>query len=71
MRTRGSRIGAIAIAFGMLAVACHGTSTAKSPSSTASGSTSATLNYNLTSEIMVGWDPADSYSNEIVAMNNM
>jgi peptide/nickel transport system substrate-binding protein len=71
MRARGSRIGAIAIAFGMLAVACHGTSTAKSPSSAPSGQTSATLNYNLTSEIMVGWDPADSYSNEIVAMNNM
>jgi peptide/nickel transport system substrate-binding protein len=30
-----------------------------------------TLTYSVTSEVMLGWDPASGYSNEVVAMHNM
>lgn len=30
-----------------------------------------TLTYSTTSEVMIGWDPASGYSNEVVAMHNI
>ncbi|HET6505287.1 MAG TPA: ABC transporter substrate-binding protein [Baekduia sp.] len=39
--------------------------------STANGPKDATLTYLDSNELMVGWDPATSYSNEVSVMNNM
>ena len=52
--------------------ACTGTSTEPSGSgATSAAPVDTNFTMALTSEIMVGWDPADSYSNEVVAMQNM
>jgi peptide/nickel transport system substrate-binding protein len=50
-----------------------GTGAASSGSATtaAAGPTDATLTYLDSNELMVGWDPATSYSNEVSVMNNM
>jgi peptide/nickel transport system substrate-binding protein len=42
-----------------------------SGASTAAGPKDATLTYLDSNELMVGWDPATSYSNEVSVMNNM
>src|SRR5215475_3646125 len=55
-----------AAALGLAAVA-GGASAATSGKSAASK----TFSYVSVSQIMVGWDPATSYSNEILAMSNM
>jgi peptide/nickel transport system substrate-binding protein len=66
---RGSwRIACIAVVLAMLGVACEGTSTEKT---TPSPGANATFTYDVTSQVMIGWDPATGYSNEIIAMNNM
>ena len=54
----------------LLAAACHGTSTAPK-TSPSPGAASATFTYDTWSEVMVSWDPATSYSNEVIAMSNM
>jgi peptide/nickel transport system substrate-binding protein len=70
MFARRFRIAAVATLLAVAAAACSGTSTAKnSPSGAAAGN--ATLNYNVNSQVMIGWDPSTGYSNEIIAMNNM
>ena len=61
----------VAAAVILLATACHGTSTAPKTSSSASGATNATFTYDTLTEVMISWDPATSYSNEIIAMSNM
>jgi peptide/nickel transport system substrate-binding protein len=70
MFARGSRIAAIGVVLIVAAAACTGTSTERSTPS-GSAATSATLNYNVNSQVMIGWDPSTGYSNEIIAMNNM
>ncbi len=64
----GRRIAVMAIVLGVLTVACHGTSTGKGSPSAGAG---ATFTYDVTSQVMIGWDPATGYSNEVIAMNNM
>ncbi|HEX2588878.1 MAG TPA: ABC transporter substrate-binding protein [Gaiellales bacterium] len=60
---------ALALAVALLTGACGSTS---KPAGASSGSnTNATFTYGTTTEVMVGWDPATDYSNEIIAMNNM
>ena len=49
--------------------AASGSTTAGAP--TAAGPKDATLTYLDSNELMVGWDPATSYSNEVSVMNNM
>jgi peptide/nickel transport system substrate-binding protein len=44
---------------------------ASTTASTAAGPADATLTYLDSNELMVGWDPATSYSNEVTVMNNM
>jgi peptide/nickel transport system substrate-binding protein len=70
MHPRAMRTAAIGIVVLLGAAACTGTSTEKT-SPSGSASTNATLNYNSTSQVMIGWDPSTGYSNEIIAMNNM
>ena len=63
---RRSRLAPVAaIALGALAFATGATAAHSRP---AVGST---FSYVSVSQIMVGWDPATSYSNEIIAMSNM
>src|SRR3954468_23491525 len=62
------------------ALAVAGCGSKKAPGQTGANSTppasgaaakDATLTYLDSNELMVGWDPATSYSNEISVMNNM
>ena len=72
MRFQGSRTALIAITLALVAAACHGTSTKPNgQGASGSGATNATFTYSLDSQVMIGWDPSTSYSNEIVAMQNM
>jgi peptide/nickel transport system substrate-binding protein len=69
MRRFGAmRMLAVAAAMSLAAAACTGTTTTPSVSG-APVDTNFTMA--MTSEVMVSWDPADSYSNEVIAMQNM
>ena len=54
----------------VLAAGCGSTSKPAGVSS-AGGPANATFTYGAFTPVMVGWDPATDYSNEIIAMNNM
>jgi peptide/nickel transport system substrate-binding protein len=61
---RRSRIGSVAaVVLGAFALASFATG--------ASGAGGTTFSYVSVTQVMVGWDPATSYSNEIIAMSNM
>jgi len=68
MQRKSWRIACAAVVLAMFGVACQGTSTEKT---TPSPGANATLTYDVNSQVMIGWDPATGYSNEIIAMNNM
>lgn len=73
-RFAGTRMLAVAAVMSLVAAACTGETTTPSGSSATSGGgapvdTNFTMAYH--SEIMVSWDPADAYSNDVVAMQNM
>jgi peptide/nickel transport system substrate-binding protein len=70
MRRNGRHLAALVAVVALAAAACSGTSTQKSSPSGSAG-TNATLNYDVNSQVMIGWDPSTGYSNEIIAMNNM
>jgi peptide/nickel transport system substrate-binding protein len=68
MQGKGRHLAVVAALLALATAACTATSTEKaSPSASASQ----TLNYNVNSQVMIGWDPSTGYSNEIIAMNNM
>jgi peptide/nickel transport system substrate-binding protein len=72
MRLRGSKVLLVAMVLALVTAACHGTSTKPNgQGASGSGTENATFTYSLDSQVMIGWDPASSYSNEIVAMQNM
>ena len=60
---------AVASAFVLVLTACHGTSTA--PPSSSPGAATTTFTYDTYTDVMVGWDPSTSYSNEVIAMSNI
>lgn len=66
MRTRSLAAGLIASM--LLLAACKGT--APSGSGPSAG-TNATFTYANNLEVMIDWDPATDYSNEVIAMNNI
>ena len=59
------RFGAVLVA-GILVAACSGTAPTSKPVPT-----DATFTYVNNLDVMTEWDPATSYSNEVIAMNNM
>jgi peptide/nickel transport system substrate-binding protein len=75
MRTNGPvRVLAALAVTALTAVACTGTTKTPSGSTGVSGSgaaQNATFTYDTYTQVMVGWDPSTSYSNEILAMSNM
>jgi peptide/nickel transport system substrate-binding protein len=72
MRMRGSKVLPVAMVLALVTAACHGTSTKPNGQGAGgSGTENATFTYSLDSQVMIGWDPSSSYSNEIVAMQNM
>jgi peptide/nickel transport system substrate-binding protein len=66
MRTRLFRFGIAVVAFTLLASACRGTAPERRPQAQAE-----TFTYSVNSEVMIGWDPATGYSNEVIALHNM
>lgn len=69
MRAKRHQFLVVVAVLAVVAAACHGTTTKPSGASPSAGN--ATFTYSLNSQVMIGWDPATGYSNEIVAMNNM
>src|SRR4029453_17430967 len=67
---KGRHLAILVTLIALTVAACTGTSTEKS-SPSGPAATNATLNYNVNSQVMIGWDPSTGYSNEIIAMNNM
>jgi peptide/nickel transport system substrate-binding protein len=57
----------------LMVAACTGTSTSPTETGAATGEAPVDTNFTMayTSEVMVSWDPSDSYSNEVIAMQNM
>lgn len=73
-RFGATKVLAVVAVFALAAAACTGTSTEPSgESGTPSAGQTVDTNFTIsvTNEVMVSWDPADSYSNEVVAMQNM
>lgn len=69
MRAKRLQLLAVVATLAVVGAACTGTSTKPSGASPSAGD--ATFTYSLTSQLMIGWDPSTSYSNEILAMSNM
>jgi peptide/nickel transport system substrate-binding protein len=60
----------VVAAFSVAAAAC----TDEGGGATTGGGTNAepdTFTYSVTSEVMIGWDPATGYSNEVIALHNI
>ena len=71
VRTRTQRLAAL-IAIGAAAILTVGCgSTSKPAGASSSAPVNHTFTYDTYTQVMVGWDPSTSYSNEILAMNNM
>ena len=72
MKRRLGAMGAILAAVGLATAGCGETKQpAGAPVSGSGGAPDRTFTYADNNEIMVGWDPATSYSNENIAMSNM
>ena len=74
MRRFGAvRILAVIAAMALAAAACTGETTTPDGSATSGGGAPVDTNFTMAyhSEVMVSWDPSDSYSNEVIAMHNM
>ena len=59
---------AAGVAMSLLLLAACGSS---APSGSPTGPVSTTFTYDTYTQVMVGWDPSTSYSNEIIGMSNM
>jgi peptide/nickel transport system substrate-binding protein len=78
MKTIRFRIAVLVAVFAIAAAACTGSdngngatdSTGGAGGATASGDAD-TFTYSVNSEVMIGWDPATGYSNEVIALHNM
>ena len=72
MKRRLGAMGAVLAAADCAIAGCGETKQpAGAPASGSGGAPDRTFTYADNNEIMVGWDPATSYSNEIIAMSNM
>jgi peptide/nickel transport system substrate-binding protein len=61
---------AVGVGISLLLLAACGSS-APSGSGSSTGPVSTTFTYDTYTQVMVGWDPSTSYSNEIIGMSNM
>src|SRR3712207_5434649 len=77
MRSIRTSLLAVVAGFAILAAACtggEGTGATNDGGGGGGGTdqpVSTTFTYSTNSEVMIGWDPASGYSNEVVAMHNM
>jgi peptide/nickel transport system substrate-binding protein len=71
-RTRGLLGVSLLVAAGVaLLFVLSGCGSSSSQSGASTGPVSTTFTYDTYTQVMVGWDPSTSYSNEIIAMSNM
>ena len=70
LQRRGLAAAVLVLVLALVGSACGSTS---KPAGASSGgnAANATFTYGAFTPVMVGWDPATDYSNEIIAMNNM
>jgi peptide/nickel transport system substrate-binding protein len=59
----------VVAAFAVAAAACTGDEGPGAAKDVAAGPN--TFTYSVTSEVMIGWDPATGYSNEVIALHNI
>lgn len=73
MRSLRTAATVITAAFAVLATACTGGNGTGATNDGSDGTSSApnTFTYSVNSEVMIGWDPATGYSNEVIALHNM
>ena len=71
------RFAVLVAVFAIAAAACTGSDDGNGATNTTGGEGGTatadvdTFTYSVTSEVMLGWDPATGYSNEVIAMHNM
>lgn len=78
MSIRGTRfrLAVLFAVFAIAAAACTGsdgngaTNTTGGDGGTTGAADADTFTYSVTSEVMIGWDPATGYSNEVIALHN-
>jgi peptide/nickel transport system substrate-binding protein len=71
MKRRSGAVSAIIVAAGLVIAGCGEEKQPAGAPVTGGAASDRTFTYADNNEIMVGWDPATSYSNENIAMNNM
>ena len=70
IRIRERCFAALAV-LALVAVACEGAGGEGSSPQPSGQAGPQTFTYSVTSEVMIGWDPATGYSNEVIAMHNL
>jgi peptide/nickel transport system substrate-binding protein len=73
MRSLRFRMLVIAASFAVVAAACTGDDDGLGATDDGDGATAgpSAFTYSVTSEVMIGWDPASGYSNEVIALHNI
>ena len=73
MRSLRLRMMVIAATFAIVAAACTGDDDGLGATDEGDGATAgpSAFTYSVNSEVMIGWDPASGYSNEVIALHNI
>jgi peptide/nickel transport system substrate-binding protein len=73
MRSPRFRLAVVVAVLAVLAAACTGGEGGTGPTNGGGGATTgpSAFTYSVNSEVMIGWDPASGYSNEVVALHNI
>jgi peptide/nickel transport system substrate-binding protein len=71
MRTVRLPLIVVAAAFAVIAAACTGDEGSGATDETGAPQGPSAFTYSVNSEVMIGWDPATGYSNEVIALHNI
>ena len=64
-------MGVVLAAFAVAAAACTGDEGGGGTTGGGPNAEPDTFTYSVNSEVMIGWDPATGYSNEVIALHNI
>jgi peptide/nickel transport system substrate-binding protein len=67
------RVTIVVMAFAVVAAACSGSEEGPGATNDGDGAIAgpSAFTYSVNSEVMIGWDPASGYSNEVIALHNI
>ena len=71
MRSLRFRMLVIAASFAVVAAACTGDDDGLGATDDGATQGPSAFTYSVNSEVMIGWDPASGYSNEVIALHNI